>query len=221
MYLSKLVLNPRSRAVQADLGNCQGMHRTLMKAFPAVAGVEARAQLGVLYRVETDHRTGGIALLVQSRVEPAWAALPDEYVLGRPAWKDVSELYGRILEGSVLQFRLLANPTKKVDTKSGPDGERRNGRRVELTDEQQQIRWLERKAAQAGFGLLGLGITGKGPLHETVGRHPAGKVVVKGVLFEGRLVVADVKRFQAAVQGGLGPGKAYGFGLLSVAPARG
>lgn len=41
------------------------------------------------------------------------------------------------------------------------------------------------------------------------------------VLFEGVLRVTDAAAFRAALERGIGSGKAYGFGLLSVAPARG
>jgi CRISPR system Cascade subunit CasE len=37
------------------------------------------------------------------------------------------------------------------------------------------------------------------------------------VLFEGELIVTDVKAFREALMQGIGSGKAYGFGLLSIA----
>jgi len=39
-------------------------------------------------------------------------------------------------------------------------------------------------------------------------------------LFEGVLEVAEAAAFGAALREGVGPGKAFGFGLLSVARAR-
>jgi CRISPR system Cascade subunit CasE len=38
------------------------------------------------------------------------------------------------------------------------------------------------------------------------------------VLFEGELSVSDAARFRQALASGIGSGKAYGFGLLSIAP---
>jgi CRISPR system Cascade subunit CasE len=38
------------------------------------------------------------------------------------------------------------------------------------------------------------------------------------VLFEGRLAITDTEQFRATLAAGIGSGKAYGFGLLSVAP---
>ncbi len=44
MYLSRLILNPRSRAVRRDLADCHSMHRTVMSGFPNVeAAGDARA----------------------------------------------------------------------------------------------------------------------------------------------------------------------------------
>ncbi|MBI2372789.1 MAG: type I-E CRISPR-associated protein Cas6/Cse3/CasE [Deltaproteobacteria bacterium] len=46
--------------------------------------------------------------------------------------------------------------------------------------------------------------------------------VVRGVVFDGTLVVLDVDRFRTeALERGLGPAKAYGFGLMSIARAIG
>jgi CRISPR system Cascade subunit CasE len=39
-----------------------------------------------------------------------------------------------------------------------------------------------------------------------------------GVTFEGRLEVVDTALFRAGLQAGMGSGKAYGYGLLSLAP---
>ncbi|MGK5530155.1 type I-E CRISPR-associated protein Cas6/Cse3/CasE [Streptomyces sp. URMC 129] len=46
-------------------------------------------------------------------------------------------------------------------------------------------------------------------------------VVLQTVTFEGRLRIVDVARFRQALLGGIGPGKAYGCGLLTLAPVRG
>ena len=63
LYLSQLWLNARSRDAWRDLADCQGLHRTLMRAFPDGIGSDgegARAQAGLLFRPETDRRTGTV-----------------------------------------------------------------------------------------------------------------------------------------------------------------
>lgn len=168
MYLSLLRLNPASAAVQRDLRDVTGLHRTIMKAYPDVLDPEEAARAHFL---------------------------PEGY------------LYPE--EG-------IPNPSRKVDTKSGPDGRRRNGRRVPLRGPEEQIDWLARKGAQCGFALLQATIAASGAA-ELVKSSSTGRTF-QGVLFEGRLVVQDPQRFQEVLTTGIGPGKAFGFGLLSVGP---
>ncbi len=221
MYLSLLRLNPAAAVVQRDLRDVTGLHRIIMKAFPDVLDpeMEARAHFGVLHRLEFDRRTRHILLYVQSRTEPDWLQLPVGYLHpegGAPRPKWVAQVYAGLKAERVLRFRLRANPTRKVDTRSGPDGARRNGRRVPLLQLDQQIEWLARKAEGCGFSLLQATVAASGSA-ELVRSHGTGRTF-QGVLFEGRLVVQDPERFRETLAAGIGPGKAFGFGLLSVGP---
>lgn len=223
MYLSLLRLNPASAAVQRDLRDVQALHRRVMSAFPDVLDpeVEARAYFGVLHRVEFSRTSGQIMLYVQSRVEPDWAQLPEGYLrpsdgLANPAVKRVDGAYENMKAGRVLRFRLRANPTRKIDTKSGPDGAKRNGRRVPMRGVEEQIGWLARKAEASGFELLQATIAASGSV-ELVKSYETGRTF-QGVVFEGRLVVTDPVKFREALVAGIGSAKAYGFGLLSVGP---
>lgn len=226
MYLSRLLLNPRQRAVQRDLGDLQAMHRTLMAAFPQVRdAAPARAELRVLYRLETDPNAGIPVILVQSGATPQWSALPSGYLDGAPSGrnnpdcKELDPLLAALKSGMSLRFRLRANPTKKVATKTGEDGRRRNGARADLRDEDDQRAWLHRKGQQHGFAVLGVRLADE-PL-QTGGRRgqdDAHRVAVAPVLYNGILRVTDVTLFREALENGVGPGKAYGCGLLSIAP---
>lgn len=221
MFLSLLRLNPASGAAQRDLRDATELHRTVMRAFPAVPdpAVEARAYFGVLHRLEFDRPGGRVLLYVQSRVAPDWSGLPSGYVFPgeEPKVKPVGEAYAGLRAGRVLRFRVRANPTRKIDTKSGPDGEKRNGRRVPMRGPEEQIRWLARKAEEHGFELLQASVAASGSV-ERVHSHRTGRTF-QGVLFEGRLAVRDPERFQQSLIGGIGPGKAFGFGMLSIAPS--
>lgn len=223
MFLSLLRLNPHSAHVQRDLRDPHDLHRTIMRAFPPVLDpeYEARAYWGVLHRLETERRTGRLLLYVQSKIEPDWTVLPADYLIDdgmtNPAVKRVDKPYQALAAGRVLRFRLRANPTRKVDTKSGPAGERRHGKRVPVLGVEAQVSWLVRKAAQHGFELLQVSIAASGS-PERVHSHRSGGTF-QGVVYEGRLKVLDAERFQEALVQGIGPAKAYGFGLLSVGPA--
>lgn len=216
----------------------------------APLSADARARLGVLHRVETHPRTGQITLLVQSAARPDWSNLPAGYLAPLPgtetlAVKPVADAYAAIADGDVLLFRLRANPTKRLAPTTGPDGIRRDGKRVELRREDDQLTWLARKAAFHGFRLLNSTVQSRhvdgstavkrtpvpdvraSTVTRTVGRRRTRKDLTTGrhlmtfgdVLFEGRLQVTDANAFHRTLAVGLGSGKAYGFGLLSVARA--
>lgn len=228
-YLSRLVPNPRSYAVRRDLADCYQMHRTVLAAFPDVEG-SGREAFNVLYRIDVER--GGAVLLVQSGSQPDWRRLPPGYLASHTC-KDVDEQYSGIAEGQRVRFRLRANPTKRLGKSSGDSARRR----VDLRAEEDQLAWLQRKGRAAGFDLVkvraSLGIGALGPIEAPDVRvTPADKVTGKcregatahrltfgSVLFDGELRVADRNRFQVALRSGIGSGKAYGFGLLSIGPA--
>lgn len=235
MYLSKLLLNPRSRTVRRDLADCQELHRTLLAAFPHTRAKAVREEFGLLYRLEPVARSGMVTAIVQSGFEPNWGQLPSGYLLeaeNNPACKPVNGSYAALRAGQRLAFRLRANPTRKIETKSLPDGTKRNGRRIEIRGEENQIAWLHRKADQHGFRLLGVRVN---PDVADVRVAPEGKVLgwrevrdetnskrrltFGAALFEGVLEISDAEKFRQALLSGIGSGKAYGFGLLSIAPA--
>jgi CRISPR system Cascade subunit CasE len=244
MYLSRLVLNPLSKDVWRDLGDCRKMHRTVMSGFPTVnAPNRARAILGVLYRLEMTPHEGRIIAYVQSMTEPEWAALVDKgYLLshdacgdpeGNPSVKAIGAHYDAICTGDVLRFRILANPTVKVGTSTKADREaglpKSNGRRVPIVVRDQQVHWLERKAEQNGFELLSataddtipdVAQTEMRSVHDGRWRDDQeDRITVYGVMFDGRLRVVDTLAFGSALRVGIGPAKAYGCGLLSVSRA--
>lgn len=254
MYLSRLILDPRSREVRCDLADCQGLHRTLMRAFPdgdgdatAVLGTffdadahgrarGARARMGLLYRVEVG-RDGSVRVLTQSRERPDWGRLSAGYLAGtggqqpNPDVKDAGGAYAALATGMRLRFRLRANATKRLAHARDAAEQEWVGKRVDLRREEDQLAWLRRKAEASGFELARVQARADVPNVRTVAedrvigrRGPGagggrGRLTFGSVLFEGELVVQDGERLREALATGIGPGKAYGFGLLSVAPA--
>lgn len=237
LWLSRLTLDLRNRLVHRDAGDSQAMHSRLLDAFPPGT---TRADHGLLYRLEPDPRgdRGQIIALVQSTIVPDWSALPAGYLQGdewlgtHPDSKPIAERYRALDAGDVLRFRLRANPTRKIHTTgetrtpgtrpTGPNGTRKPLTRDELPA------WLERKAGQHGFRLIDARnqpdpISGK----EQLGRKPDPRDGEKrmrmthaAVLFDGELEITDADLFRDALWGGIGPAKAYGFGLLSIALVR-
>jgi CRISPR system Cascade subunit CasE len=199
-----------------------------MSAFPQtrISSEGAREHFGILHRLDLDRQQGRLVLYVQSREQPDWSGLPQGYLLSgsgleNPAVKSVAAAYQGLKSGRVLAFRLKANPTRKIDTKTGSDGRRRHGRRVELVQEEDRLDWLRRKGNQGGFEVLSVRVAGPSKEHgQHQHREPGSSpLILAGVIFEGLLRVTDAEQFlHQSLLRGIGPGKAYGLGLLSLAP---
>jgi CRISPR system Cascade subunit CasE len=226
MYLARAFLNPVSRAVRVDLADVASLHRTVMRAFPNQVGPAARHALAVLHRIDEDARRGRFVLLVQSATPPDFTRLPGGYFLDlrddldltlsgapeNPTVRAIDKERERIRAGDRFVFRLRANTTKKVLTKSGPDGAPHNGKRVPVRGDDERLAWLKRRAATAGFRVDDVRVT-----EERVRSSRGREVTFAGATFDGRLAVIDADAFRGALASGIGPAKAYGFGLLSLA----
>lgn len=223
--LARFFLNGANRHVHRCIADAQELHQRVLSMFPA-AEAPARRALAVLHRLEVSERLGTIQLLVQSTDAPDVTKLPEHFLdpgAGADAASTTSlaPLLDGVAAGERLRFRLRANPTRKIDTKSGPDGARRNGRRVPVRGDEARLAWLARKLETAGLRLVPA--EEGGPLAvqrpEGLSRAHRGKAVAThdAHVFDGFVVAIDVERLRAAVRDGIGPGKAYGFGLLSLA----
>lgn len=223
MYLSRLLLNPRSRQVQRELADPYEMHRTVMKAFSDQLAEAER----VLFRVDMHPRTGISTLLVQSHEKPDWSFLSapqknyllpaDELPLGveNPAVKPVNIA---LKAGQVLAFRLRANPTVKKDREG-----KKQGQRVGLVREEDQLAWLGSKIEAAGGALVSAHVDGEANLRGKlfIEKDDERRMRFVSVQFDGILQVKDPDLLVKTVGAGIGSGKGLGFGLLSLAPARG
>lgn len=207
LYLSRLTLNPRSRQAQSELRDPYEMHRTLSKAFGE--GDDAQAAARYLFRVDESPQ-GALTILVQSRTQPAWDRLtaPPDYLREPPQVKPCAP---DLRAGQTLAFRLRANPTKR---EAAPPGEERQGNRVGLYTEEARLVWLTRKAEAGGFRLCSVTQSSEDPPHCQAKRQQA---VFSAVRFEGVLQVLDPAVLQETLAAGIGAGKGFGFGLLSLA----
>jgi CRISPR system Cascade subunit CasE len=224
MILSRMFLNPAHRDVQRCLADAQALHRAVLSLFRVESDAPARAALGLLHRLELSEREGTVALLVQSREPADPSRLPPGFLdprAGQDAFASSSleALLSRLEPGRRFRFRLRANPTRRIDTKSGPDGKRRNGRRVPVRGDDGRRAWLVRKLEAAGFRLDEAAELHQRPEGLSRARRGGGSVAIHDAhTFEGVVQVVDARAARDAVVTGIGPAKAYGFGLLSLAP---
>ena len=148
----------------------------------------------------------------------------------RPEWCPPSAWQSREIspdyfERSRYAFQLRANPTKKVINPDKPkalgaDGRinrNKNARRIPLRQPADLAAWLERKAAAGGFAVEAdsLRIVPEGQDHFDHGLHRGAHASVE---FRGTLRVTDPAKFHQVFTAGLGSAKAFGFGLLVIAP---
>lgn len=227
MYLSRLILNPRSRQVQRELADPYEMHRTICRAFPH-ANFKDNEPSGILFRVDIHPKTGVPTLLVQSQQPPDWSFLLAEgknYLLDdaelplgveNPAWKVFNLQFH---PGQMLAFRLRANPTRRLGKSAGEA----KGKRAGILDEEKQLEWLKRKLEASGARLISARVTGKAKLSSKLftEKDDTRRMRFVSAQFEGILQVTDPDQLRSAIASGIGSAKGLGFGLVSVAPVRG
>ncbi len=207
MYLSLLKLNPHSRKAMTEMSRPYELHRSLMRSFP---GKEDGGPGHVLFRLDINHGKGDISVLVQSDNKPDWMALDGQgsFLLEEPQTKSYEPV---VAVGQMLYFRLRANPTIK-----------RNEKRLGILREDDQAKWLHRKAKKGGFEIVSLIVVPEGMAHDkmTAGGDSKHNLSLFSVRFEGILKVTDSHIFRQALERGIGSAKGLGFGLLSIAPLK-
>jgi len=203
MYLTRLTLDPRSSQARRDLGDAYEMHRTLVRAF--VDGPQ-KAPPRFLWRQEASKDSvANPTVLVQSEIAADWSvleAMPN--YLQRNAESKYVALDHLIRAEHCYRFRLLANPTVS-----------KGGKRHGLLKENEQSAWIERQGERHGF-LVQTCIVAAQDFFSGDRVKPA--VCIHRVCFEGLLKVQDEDVLKRTLLAGIGPAKAFGCGLLSVAP---
>ena len=205
-YITQVTLDLAS-AARRGLRDSYDWHQAVWKAFPGRDG-EPRQFLTRL-----DNRREGFRLLIVSQVQPArpeWCPADEE------GWKTklIPETY---FTRSQYAFQLCANPTRKLSKQRADGSLTKNGRRAPLSKREELVEWIKRKGAQGGFtvdeGTLRTFPRGRGYFDKDgqVGLHSA-------VEFQGVLTVDDPAKFHETFTRGVGPAKAFGFGLLVIAP---
>ena len=197
-----LDLNPSYPDVASDIRDCNAMHRRVMSMFRHVR--YDRNTHHILYRVDDDD---GLRLLVHSNVIPDTSLIPLRYVRDTPR---PDPLYGAWLKtcvaGGVYRFRLCTMPSNR---------DIQTSKRVMLQTVAEQHAWMARKAQEHGFTITDCAVTAHPPIYGygSLSRAP---IQYRPVTYAGRLCIHDPQLIYAAVQHGIGTGKAHGLGLLEV-----
>lgn len=163
------------------------------------------------FLIRVDRKEEAYRVLILSRSVPAKPDWCPTDCFGTKEVPDNFFAHGRY------RFSLLANPTKKV--RSNKAGERtKNGRRVPVTERGELVGWLQRKAEAGGFAINADSLRTIPRGREFFYKNGTSHGTHAAVEFRGELTVTDAEQFRATVAVGIGSAKAFGFGLLVIAP---
>ncbi|MGF1656619.1 MAG: type I-E CRISPR-associated protein Cas6/Cse3/CasE [Verrucomicrobiales bacterium] len=193
-------------AFKAGFRDAYDWHQKVWEAFPSRNGQPRK------FLTRLDELDGAFRLLILSVEQPERPVWWPEQ-----AWK-TKAIAPTFWEHSRFRFSLVANPTVKV--RSSRTGQLlKNSRRVPIVKREALLGWLERKGQQNGFVF--------DPSETKTVPRPIQRFIKKGSAgahaateFVGQLTVTDHEIFQQAAIQGVGPAKAFGFGMLCLAPIR-
>ena len=89
-----------------------------------------------------------------------------------------------------------------------------NSRRRMFRNEENRLEWLIRKAEQNGFAILEVQEFTDEKIKICHTNEKGGTMIMDSYRYSGTLTIKDISAFRRAVQEGIGPGKAYGLGML-------
>lgn len=216
---SYLTLNADHPRVQAALIDAHLMHQLIMTGFAHAAfpgETTARANLGVLYAMSPT-QNGTVRVRVRATVDANWTELPAD-LLATGDHTSISQQPEHAPLAGRIAFQLTAAPTKSLPTHR--PGAR--GRRVPLPADQ-RLDWGMRALTHAGLNVHTLKHSEAVRLEsETKSlprdqrNHPKAVFAHTTVTYTGTATITDPDTHRAALLTGrrLGPGKAFGCGLL-------
>lgn len=238
MYLTRFRVNTARLEAKRLLGSPHLMHGAVNMSFrepPPRDGSGPR----VLWRVDRDVASETLLYIV-SPARPDLTHLVEQAgwpATDGPGWTSFG--YGSFLtalaEGDTWGFRLTANPVHHIHHEYQSEGE--PTKRAAHRTPRHQMGWLLKRQQCAGFEVVRKPVERQlledGDEHELLVRDqqplqfrrpPAKKgrddVRFTRVTFDGRLRVTDPDALRRTLTHGLGKAKAYGCGLMTLAPVR-
>jgi CRISPR system Cascade subunit CasE len=220
MFLTRFQINPARRGARKLLSSPQAMHAAVRAAF-AVPEDHERAGTRTLWRLDTP-AAAAVHLYVVSPGRPDLTHLVEQ--AGWPTtetWvtRDYDALLSSLHPGQHWAFRLTANPTHS----GRKTAEAKDTQRFAYLREEEQAGWLVGRASRHGFALA---TQQDGQPNLRLHRRQTqtfkrgmDAVTLTTVTYDGILQVTDADAFRQALTSGIGHAKAYGCGLLTIAPA--
>ncbi len=206
MYLSRVELDANRRSTMAALISPQKLHGAVECAF---AGERKRR----LWRL--DRLGGKLYILIVSEDKPTdLEHIVSQFGTGREAeTKSYDGLLERIKAGDQWHFRVTANP---VHSRPDPKHPGERGTVDAHCSVQFQKKWLMDRAKKHGFSLFEGDFTVTETRWLRFKKREKNTVTLLAVTYEGTLNVIDPSSFQQMLCQGIGKGKAYGLGMMTV-----
>lgn len=223
-WLTKITPDLSSRRARAAFANAGEVHRLLIGLVSPHLGEgrmpSPRQHTGLLFRVD-EGRTGPV-LLVQSHDRLDLTQVGDG--IGEAAERDLTPFLDGLEKGKEVRYRLAATPCKRLG-KSEKNAERLGDRaRPGVNAYTRPLygadadQWWRDRAGRHGLELREVLSTGLGPALDP-GRSGKRRVRLHMTRFDGYAVVSDPEAVRKAVVEGVGRGKSFGCGMLSLASA--
>lgn len=213
-YLTRIAINPRRRASRRVMSSPHYMHGAVNACYPQ----DARPTR-LLWRV--DHTESAFYLYLVGDVRPDPAGFVEEHGWEVPnSWqtRDYMPILAGVKEGGQYGFRLAANPVRNISGSNEVKAAR--GKRLAHVTVTQQLGWFLERVHRWGFSVgdrlsPSVRIVERRALQF---RRQERRVTIGMAVFEGFLTVTDADVLRERMLGGVGPAKAYGCGLLTLAP---
>ena len=229
MFFTRIELNPQRRETKKLLANPRAMHGAVEACFPPSARSQTTGRN--LWRVDADRHEVRLYIVSPSVPETehltenaGWRSAPAETA-------EFDRFLTAITKGQQFDFRVTVNPVKRQFVHGG------RGRILPHVTEEQQLAWFTQRSEQWGFkprdhavaspdgntekSLPALRVIGRGD--RQFGKHGDSQyhtVTQRQVTVVGRLEVTDTALLRASLTAGMGRGKAYGCGLMTLARVR-
>lgn len=218
MYLSRFEINTQRRGARHLLASPQRVHAGVAQGFPTMDGPAEPER--VLWRLDRDQQKAMLYIVSPRRPDLTHLVEQAGWPTITPGWesRDYQPLLDRLTAGQRWAFRLMANP---VRNRRSSDDSRRTQRFGHVTVAQ-QTEWLLDRAGRLGFVIPkaahdepDVAVRNREILRFDRQGHT---VTLATAVFEGMLDVVDADKLRRALVAGVGSGKGYGCGLLTLAP---
>ncbi|SHE65671.1 type I-E CRISPR-associated protein Cas6/Cse3/CasE [Alkalibacter saccharofermentans] len=217
MYLSRIILNINKRDTIRAMSSPQILHGAVESSLGFVRNESERT----LWRL--DILNGQCCLLIQSCKIPIFEQINEQLGFGleNNLWdaKELNNLFNRLDNNQLWRFRLRANPVysktkNRIETK-------KRGKVVAHVTATQQKDWLIERSQRNGFLINNDSFDVVFTDWKKFRKKNGNEVTLRIADFEGVLKIQNIERFKNTIISGIGRGKAYGCGLLTIAPYEG